>query len=139
MPEVGNIATAPLTNKLAFPEKTLMEGEKLLVLFTPTTGAVFAKIKFMGKGCLLPAEVTDEGSVAGEAWQGGAAVLLLKEGLAVVNEVNFPAAAIKQVFLEEAGVKKEVAVKLTLGGAAATFKGRSQIELSSGEAWGVFS
>jgi hypothetical protein len=137
--EEGVIRTQILVNKLSYPKETLVEGEKLLVLFVPKTPGVLAKIKFFGKGCTLGVEVLLEGSIAGEAWQGGAAVLLGKEELSLTNEVNFPNEPIGLAQVEVEGEKSKVEPKMTFGKALATLQGRYVAELTSKEAWGVFN
>lgn len=137
-PENKYIITEPVTNKLDFETNELKEKEKLLVLFQPVKGTLFVKIKFAGAGCKIK-EISVEGSVSGEAWQGGKAVTKGAETEAVVNEINFPSPSQKVVWLEEEGVKKEVKPKLTAGGTAATLTGRTEIELESKAKWGVLT
>jgi hypothetical protein len=133
----GTIATERIYGKLAWETPNLALGEQLYVYFVPSKGARLATIKLEGKEC-KEKELSLEGSVAGEAWRNGAPVKLREEPVsAKVNEINFETVPTR-VYLEEEAMKNRVEPKMTMGGREATLEARTDIELTSGENWGVF-
>jgi hypothetical protein len=111
----------------------------ILDLFEPASGTTFTTISFTGSGC----EVTStkvEGTVAAEAWTGGAAISVGSEPAeAKVGELNYPATAIKKAWTEASGTLTEHAVSLKAFGVAASLEGRATFDLNGEPVWGVYT
>jgi hypothetical protein len=141
--EGEKVTSKSLENSLIY-EKETRKG-KILVVFKPVTPPVFAVVKFEGAGCKVASinvePATKGGGVIGEAWSGGKAIEVGKEPAeAKVGEVNFPATAIKEGFLEKEGALTKVAGGLIVtGGVAATLTGTESFELEGSPLWGVYT
>ncbi|MFI5168319.1 MAG: hypothetical protein ACHQQS_17055 [Thermoanaerobaculales bacterium] len=137
--EGGTVKTEPLVNNLAYAEKPPKKGTKILVVFEPESGAVFATIKFVGAGCAVPQLVVEPTNPRGGVC-GGAAVKVGEEPAeANVGEINFPAAPIATAWVEAAGALAEVKCGLASGGTADTLTGLSSFELFGKPNWGIYT
>lgn len=135
----GKVETNLMEEFLAFANKASKKGETLLIMLKPEKGQPIATIKFSGT---CTSETTNvEGVVAAEAWNSEEKPVKLeeteKEGVSVF--ANFPTAQIKAVWIEEAGLRREVATSLTMFGQGATIVGRAQLSLPENEQWGIFA
>jgi hypothetical protein len=138
----GTVKTEPLVNSLGYETST--RTGKILVVFEPEEGALFATIGFTGAGCTVKEIAvepkTARGGVCGEAWKSGAAVKVGAEpGEGQVGEINFPATSIATAFVEAAGALAKVECGLESAGTADTLMGLSSFELVGKPNWGVYT
>jgi hypothetical protein len=136
------VKTEPLVNNLAYATAT--RTGKILVVFEPEEGALFATIGFTGAGCTVASIAVEpkfaRGGVCGEAWKGGAVIKVGAEPAeGKVGEINFPATPIATAFVEAAGELAEVKCGLASGGSADTLTGRSSFELFGKPNWGIYT
>ena len=139
------IKTVPLINRLGYAADPPVTGTNILTLFEPEEGKTFATIKFIGT--CTPKEInvelaTGATGVCGEAWSNGAVVAIngANETERKAGQTNFPATAVKKVWVEDSGVLTEKKCGLIItGGTAATLTGFSEFELEGVAKWGVFT
>jgi hypothetical protein len=138
---VGNkFETNALKNMLGFTNAVSVKSELLPVFFQPIAGTQIALIKFEPIGTCTVPEVSLEGSFAGEPSNKGKAVKFEEEPAEEEsNEVNFPSPALKALWLEEGGTRKEIKPALRWFGVAAKLTGTSSVKLKSKQKWGVFA
>jgi hypothetical protein len=129
----GEIVTNLLSSKLAWATKEAAElktasGNNTVTVFTPKTGEVFVNIELtpLGECGFTPTEAAVKGSVI--VTNVGAATL------AKTQEISSTGA--EKYFTNPGAVESKG--KLTAFGLAASYKGKSQISLTSGSEWGVF-
>jgi hypothetical protein len=135
--ENNKITTNLLTTKLVYATKE--RTGKILILFKPVEGTVFATFKFTGSGCNFTTMAVEE-SVAAEVWSGGKAVEVgIEPADVVANEVSFPEPSIKKVWVETAGKLEEKKPVLKGFGGALEEVGRSAFTLAGEPKWGVYT
>lgn len=128
--EVSNVTTKNEIVTVVAP--STLKG-RLASLFTPASGTEFSKVKFNKCGILGNQSATVTGSTA--------ALDEVEKTEAKVGTLNYPAAAsaITEVEKENSkGEKEKVKVKLESNSKAASIEGEANVELVSGEVWGVF-
>jgi hypothetical protein len=134
--ENKKITTTAIGSELAYGAKE--RAGKVLSLFKPVSGSVFATLKFVGT-CAINTMVL-EGSVTAEAWSGAKAVEVGKEPAeAVANEVKFPETSIKKVWIEKARRLEEKKPVLQGFGKVLTIVGGSELTLAGEPRWSVFT
>jgi hypothetical protein len=132
---VGTIATAAKTEVvyLGKEEEAKKEEGKLGDLFTPVSGETFVEIDIGGSGCPIFSKGEQEvkGSVIGE--------ITPVATMAKIGTEIFPSKAIKKAYKwESAGTVKEVKAELDVFGVIEAVQiGEAEVELESGEEWGV--
>jgi hypothetical protein len=113
---------------------------KVLELFKPASGRLFATLKFVGKSCKFE-KTTFEGAMAAELRIGGKAVEVGKEpAAAVASELNFPTTLIKSVWTESGGVLTEQKFVLSENGRNfSKITGTLELTLIGEPKWGAFT
>jgi hypothetical protein len=137
--EEGQFVSAKLFFSLAFSKKASEKGETLLALVTSPSG-VLATIKFTGATCIVKMTAV-EGVIAAEDWNTEQKPVKLEETETEGENafLNFPTAQIKEVWLEEEGLRNKQTTSLTMFEQAATIVGRTRLKLESKQPWGVFA
>jgi hypothetical protein len=141
--EGKKVTTNALKDELAYAVKQepLVKGNKIVDLFTPAAGAVFAKLQFKAEagGKCTFAETAVEGSVLVETQNSKKETVAVEE-----HEAEEEFGFIKAIAGEACKVKaskfsecKKASLKAF--GTAATYEGTSKIKLATGQAFGVFS
>ncbi len=130
----GPIVTNPVKSELVESEKSTTAA--LLVEFFTASGP-FVKLEFEGTGCTTK-ETTVSGKVAGEVREdpnngtlGGVVKLPNAKIEAKSWLVNFPATAIKHIWLIKAGLGEETKLELVSFGEEATLSGTALILLAN--------
>jgi hypothetical protein len=135
--ENETITTTTLSSQLVYASKE--RTGKVLVLFKPVSGSIFATLKFTGAGCIAEKTLVS-GSVAAEVFSGGQAVEVGKESEAIANEVNFPTTLIKHVWVESNGVLQEQKPVLKYGNSNfSSVTGKSELTLAAESRWGIYT
>jgi hypothetical protein len=136
-PAGGAITTEPVTNTLGY--STATRTGAIEILFKPTTGSTFAKIKFEGTKCFLES-TTVTGTVVGTAETSTEKVV--EVGANEVEEasglISFTTAA-KTIWTESGKELTETKAKVTAYGDNSTLEGVSKVTLASGEKFGIFT
>lgn len=136
----GSYTTKPLKLTLAAVENAELskgKGDQLDALLYET-GTGWMKVKF-NTGCYIGSEAIVVGSLAAEVYSAGKPVKIGEEPAeAKTVELVFPEPVIRRVTLVEGGVTFEEGVELEASGHYFAVRGKSTLELASGENWGVF-
>jgi hypothetical protein len=125
----GSIATYALTELVYLEEN--VNGE-IGDLFSPVSGTTFVELQINGTKCPLftKGEQEVKGNVVGEA---SPIATMAKKGV-----LKFPTSPIGEVFLRESGAWTKISVGLSVFGVVKAAQiGETEVELSSGEEWGV--
>jgi hypothetical protein len=130
----AKIATELLKSTLVFETKVAAEKEEkpTLTLFEPKTAKNFVVLKLTGT-CPPGGETFEiTGQVAAKNVEG--------QALLQTHELNAPAVAIKEYFINKAGVTEKKAVTaLKFGFFSATYEGKSKVKLASEWWWLIFN
>lgn len=109
------------------------------VIFHPDTGKVFVTVPFTGANCTFT-ETPVEGEVIGEAFANGKAVEVGKNEVEQAEgELRF-GSTLKVITTEtSSGALVTTKAILKAFGVAASFSGRSLLDVGNNEAWGIFT